>query len=83
MRLHQKGFHERFKPLRKLGKGNFATVYEVQRFFDKKKFAVKAFSKQTCFSANRGKQSLINELKVMRELSEEAHKNLLNLEGVY
>lgn len=26
-KLHQKGFHERFKPFRKLGKGNFATVY--------------------------------------------------------
>jgi len=67
--LHQKGFHERFKPLRKLGKGNFATVYEVERFSDGKKFAVKAFSKQTCFAANRGKESLINELQVMRELS--------------
>lgn len=28
-RMNQKGFHEMFKPIRKLGKGNFATVYEA------------------------------------------------------
>jgi len=28
-KLNQKGFHEMFKPLKKLGKGNFASVYEV------------------------------------------------------
>lgn len=27
--LNQLGFHEMFKPLKKLGKGNFASVYEV------------------------------------------------------
>ena len=53
--IHQKGFHERFKPLRILGKGNFATVYEVTRIVDGKKFAVKAFSKQSCFSTDKGK----------------------------
>ena len=58
--LHQKGFHERFKPLRKLGKGNFATVYEVERIEDGKKYAVKAFSKNTCFSTPKGKEGLIN-----------------------
>lgn len=26
-RINQKGFHEMFKPIKKLGKGNFATVY--------------------------------------------------------
>jgi len=53
--IHQKGFHERFKPIRILGKGNFATVYEVTRIEDGKKFAVKAFSKQNCFSTDKGK----------------------------
>lgn len=28
-KINQKGFHEMFKPLKKLGKGNFASVYEV------------------------------------------------------
>jgi hypothetical protein len=27
--INQKGFHELFKPIKKLGKGNFASVYEV------------------------------------------------------
>jgi serine/threonine protein kinase len=49
-----------FKPIRKLGKGNFATVYEAERATDKVKFAVKAFSKEACFSAKNGKESLIN-----------------------
>jgi serine/threonine protein kinase len=44
-----------FKPLKKLGKGNFASVYEVERLTDGAKFAVKAFSKQNCFSAKNGK----------------------------
>ena len=72
-----------FKPLRKLGKGNFASVYEVERITDKKKFAVKSFSKQNSFSAKNGKESLINELSVMRQLSLEPHHNFLKLEGVY
>ena len=45
--LNQVGFHKMFKPQRKLGKGGFATVYEVQRLTDGKLFAVKAFSKQS------------------------------------
>lgn len=27
--LNQKGFHETFKPIKKIGKGNFASVYLV------------------------------------------------------
>lgn len=27
--INQKGFHDLFKPIKKLGKGNFASVYEV------------------------------------------------------
>ena len=58
--LNQVGFHQFFKPLRKLGKGNFASVYEVERVSDGQKFAVKAFSKQGLNIAKNGKQSLIN-----------------------
>ena len=68
-----------FKPLKKLGKGNFASVYEVERITDGAKFAVKAFSKQSCFNAKNGKDSLINELTLMRQLSLEYHPNLLKL----
>lgn len=72
-----------FKPLKKLGKGNFASVYEVERVTDHAKFAVKAFSKQSCFNAKNGKESLINELTIMRQLSPSWHPNILRLEGVY
>ena len=78
--INQRGFHELFKPIRKLGKGNFASVYEVERLTDLKKFAVKAFSKQNTFAAKNGKESLINELAVMRDLD---HSNVLRLESVY
>lgn len=72
-----------FKPFKKLGKGNFASVYEVERVTDHAKFAVKAFSKQSCFNAKNGKESLINELTIMRQLSTDNHPNVLKLEGVY
>lgn len=65
-----------FKPIKKLGKGNFASVYEVERLTDSKKFAVKAFSKQNTFAAKNGKESLMNELSIMRSLS---HSNILRL----
>jgi calcium-dependent protein kinase len=31
-------------------------------------FAVKAFSKETAFGENNGKESIISELKIMRQL---------------
>lgn len=43
--LNQKGFHEQFKPIKKIGKGNFASVYLVEKLENKLKYAVKAFSK--------------------------------------
>lgn len=78
--INQKGFHELFKPIKKLGKGNFASVYEVERVTDLKRFAVKAFSKQNTFAAKNGKESLMNELAVMRSLN---HCNILRLESVF
>jgi serine/threonine protein kinase len=35
-----------FKPIKKIGKGNFASVYLVVKYEDKQKYAVKAFSKE-------------------------------------
>lgn len=58
--INQKGFHNQFKPVKKLGKGNFASVYEVIRVDDGKKLAVKAFSKANTYNAENGKESLIN-----------------------
>jgi serine/threonine protein kinase len=49
--INQKGFHVQFKPVKKLGKGNFATVYQVIRLEDGAKFAVKAFSKANTYNS--------------------------------
>ena len=49
-----------------IGKGTFARVYEVEEKDTKKRFAVKAFSKEYLISQPKGKDSLINEIKIMR-----------------
>lgn len=67
--LNQKGFHEQFKPIKKIGKGNFASVYLVEKLDDKAKYAVKAFSKEAAYSEENGKQCLIKEIQVMRQLN--------------
>ena len=51
-----------FKPIKKIGKGNFASVYLVIRHEDGKKYAVKAFSKEATYNEENGKQALINEI---------------------
>ena len=42
--------------------------------------AVKAFSKEKQFAGEKGKESLENEIKIMRKLN---HVNIMKLEGVY
>lgn len=79
-KINQRGFHQLFKPIKKIGKGNFASVYLVQKFEDDRKYAVKAFSKEGTFSQENGKESLINEIQLMRQFH---HKNLMKLYEVY
>lgn len=50
LKLNQRGFHEQFKALDKIGKGNFASVYLVEKHEDKNRYAVKAFSKEAAYS---------------------------------
>lgn len=66
VKLNQRGFHELFKPIKKIGKGNFASVYLVIKHEDQKKYAVKAFSKEATYSEEFGKESLIKEIEIMR-----------------
>lgn len=49
-KVNQRGFHELFKPIKKIGKGNFASVYLAIRLEDERKFAIKAFSKEATYS---------------------------------
>jgi calcium-dependent protein kinase len=48
--LNQRGFHSLFKPIKKIGKGNFASVYLAIRLSDNRKCAVKAFSKEATYA---------------------------------
>lgn len=75
-RLNQRGFHEQFKALDKIGKGNFASVYLVEKHEDRKRYAVKAFSKEAAYSEEKGKECLIKEIEIMRHLS---HPNNMRL----
>lgn len=66
--INQYGFSRLFKMVRKLGKGGFASVYEVERVTDKKHFAVKAFTKQsTLYSSDvQHRMNLLNEIQMLR-----------------
>ena len=48
--MNQRGFHELFRAHKKIGKGNFASVYLAERLEDGLFFAVKAFSKEAAYS---------------------------------
>jgi len=45
LKLNQKGFHEYYQAIRRIGKGGFASVYLVKNKYNKEQVAVKAFSK--------------------------------------
>lgn len=42
--ISHKGFNEFYKPLKRLGRGTFATVYLIEHKFTKTKKAAKVFS---------------------------------------
>jgi serine/threonine protein kinase len=48
--MNQFNFHELFKAEKRLGKGNFATVYLGTQLKDQKKMAIKAFGKEATYS---------------------------------
>lgn len=79
-RLNQFGFHETFKALKKLGKGNFAHVYLVENKTSLNRFAVKAFSKETAYSQKNGKESVINEIEIMKVCD---HNNVIRLYEIF
>ena len=48
--MNQFNVHELFKAEKRLGKGNFATVYLGTQLRDQKKMAIKAFGKEAAYS---------------------------------
>ena len=53
---------------KKIGKGNFATVYLAERLEDSQQMAIKAFSKAAAYGEENGKEAIINEIQIMRKL---------------
>ena len=69
-KLNQKGFHELYKPWKKLGKGNFATVFSARKCENNNVYAVKALSKEKTLSNVTMKASVKKEIEVMRRVNE-------------
>ena len=74
------GFNKKFKSIKVLGEGNFAKVYLVEKLRTGKKYAVKVFSKKAIMKNEKEKQTLINEVKIMRMVD---HKRILKIKELY
>src|SRR3990167_4096458 len=74
-------FHTKYQVTKAIGQGAFANVYEaISRANPEQKFAVKGFNKSVLESQPREKQSLWNEITILRQLD---HPNLLRLHEVH
>lgn len=54
-RLNLGNFHANYRAIKKIGKGNFASVYLVECTHTGTQYAVKAFSKEVAFEEDKGK----------------------------
>lgn len=64
--ISHKGFSQFYKPLKRLGRGTFATVYLIEHKYTKLKKAAKVFSYEAQKIEFKGKQALENEIKTLR-----------------
>lgn len=58
----QKNFHQKFKPIQKIGKGLTSIVYSARRFNDDAEIAIKAFNKSQYFTKSGGKGKVLKLL---------------------
>ena len=65
--------------MKKIGKGNFATVYLAEDLYANRRVAIKAFMKEVAFKGD-GRAAIENEVKLMRRVN---NQNLVSLYGVY
>lgn len=77
--ITRQDFHDFFKPIKKIGKGNFASVYLAQDLKKNRQVAIKAFMKEIAFKGE-GKLAIENEIKIMRRVNS---KGVVRLFGVY
>lgn len=76
----QSDFHTKYETKKCIGKGSFARVYLVVSRQTGRNFAVKAFSKDFLLGQPKGRDSVINEIQVMRRLK---HPNIINFEELH
>lgn len=78
--IFQSEFYDEYELGQYLDKGNYAQVYSCTKRVDKTKYAVKVMEKEKIKSIKNGKESVFNELKILRALD---HTNLLKLYEVF
>lgn len=76
----QSDFYDEYVLGKYIDKGNYAQVYECIRKDNCSKRAVKVLEKERLKSMKNGKESVFNELKILRSLK---HKNLMRLFEVF
>lgn len=76
----QSDFYEEYTLGRYIDKGNYAQVYECTRKANQQHHAVKVLEKERLRTMKNGKESVFNELKILRSLK---HKNLMRLFEVF
>ena len=62
-------FHEEFLVTKMIGKGSFAKVYLATKKENNKQYAIKAFNKEYMSSQHKGKESLLNEIHILRSIN--------------
>ena len=73
-------FHEEFLVTKMIGKGSIAKVYLATKKENNKLYAIKAFNKEYMQSQHKGKESLLNEIHILRSINQ---KNVIRLYEVY
>ena len=63
-----------------MGCGSFGSVYKIRSKETQLLYAAKGFVKETAYSSENGKESLMNEIEVLRTFD---HVNLMKFHGVY
>ena len=74
-----------FKVNNQIGSGNFSKVYEAERIFDNKKFALKVINKKE-FDTKSSKKRMMEEISILRHISNTDSKNkdsYLNIDSIY
>ncbi|CAD8082377.1 unnamed protein product [Paramecium sonneborni] len=76
----QRHFQKCYKILKLIGQGTHAKVYKIQRKQDSSIFAVKIFTKENVQQKEKGRDSLLLEIEIMRKLQ---HENVIQLHEVF